>query len=41
MTYTGFSRQNLYLSANFNIDYHHSENLRRSNELTMAVVKFF
>lgn len=41
MTYTGFSRQDLYLSANFNVDYHHSDNLRRSNELTMAVVKFF
>ena len=41
MTYTGFSRQNLYLSANFNVDYHHSPNLPHSNELTMALVKFF
>jgi hypothetical protein len=41
MTYTGFSQQGLYLSANVNFDYYHSANLRRSNELTMALVKFF
>ena len=41
MTYSGFAKQDLYLSANFNFDYYQSANLRRSNELTMALVKFF
>lgn len=41
MTYTGFSKQGLYLSANLNFDYYHSANLAHSNELTMALVKFF
>ncbi len=41
MTYTGFSQQGLYLSANLNVDYYHSANLAHSNELTMALVKFF
>ena len=41
MTYTGFAQQELYLSANINVDYYHSANLPRSTELTMALVKFF
>lgn len=41
MTYTGFAQQGFYLSANVNFDYYRSANLRRSNELTMALVKFF
>ena len=41
MTYTGFATQGLYLSANVNFDYYRSANLPRSNELTMALVKFF
>jgi hypothetical protein len=41
MTYTGFSKQGLYLSANLNVDYYHSDNLPYSNSLTMALVKFF
>lgn len=41
MTYTGFAEQGLYLSANVNFDYYRSANLSRSNELTMALVKFF
>lgn len=41
MTYTGFAEQGLYLSANVNFDYYRSANLPRSNELTMALVKFF
>lgn len=41
MTYTGFAQQGFYLSANLNFDYYRSANLPRSNELTMALVKFF
>ena len=41
MTYTGFSKQGFYLSANLNVDYYHSDNLPYSNSLTMALVKFF
>lgn len=41
MTYTGFAQQGLYLSANLNFEYYRSANLTRSNELTMALVKFF
>ena len=41
MTYTGFSKQGFYLSANLNFDYYHSDNLPYSNSLTMALVKFF
>jgi hypothetical protein len=41
MTYTGFAQQGLYLSANLNVDYYHSANLAHSNELTLALVKFF
>ncbi len=41
MTYTGFAEQGVYLSANVNFDYYRSANLPRSNELTMALVKFF
>ena len=41
MTYTGFAQQGFYLSANLNFDYYRSANLSRSNELTMALVKFF
>jgi hypothetical protein len=41
MTYTGFAAQGLYLSANVNFDYYRSANVKRSNELTMALVKFF
>ncbi|MFL1493809.1 hypothetical protein [Pseudomonas antarctica] len=41
MTYTGFSKQGLYLSSNLNVDYYHSDNLPHSNSLTMALVKFF
>ncbi|MFL1416829.1 hypothetical protein ACI77M_11545 [Pseudomonas fildesensis] len=41
MTYTGFSKQRFYLSANLNFDYYHSDNLPYSNSLTMALVKFF
>ncbi|AZF11071.1 hypothetical protein C4J93_2874 [Pseudomonas sp. R2-37-08W] len=41
MTYTGFSKQKFYLSANLNFDYYHSDNLPYSNSLTMALVKFF
>lgn len=40
MTYTGFAKQGLYLSANLNFDYYHSDNLPYSNSLTMALVKF-
>lgn len=41
MTYTGFSNQELYLSANINVDYYHSDNLPRSTNLSMALVQFF
>ena len=41
MTYTGFSKAGLFVSANLNFDYYHTANLKRSNALTMALVKFF
>lgn len=41
MTYTGFSNAGLFVSANLNFDYYHSANIKRSNALTMALVKFF
>lgn len=41
MTYTGFAGHGLLVSANLNVDYYHSDNLPRSRELTMALVKFF
>lgn len=41
MTYTGFSKHGLYVSANLNFDYYHSDNLPYSNSLTMALVQFF
>lgn len=41
MTYTGFAEDGLFISANLNVDYYHSANLKHSNALTMALVKFF
>lgn len=41
ITYTGFSNEGLFVSANLNFDYYHTANLKRSNSLTMALVKFF
>lgn len=41
MTYTGFSKEGLFVSANLNFDYYHTANLKRSNTLTLALVKFF
>lgn len=41
MTYSGFSGAGLFVSANLNFDYYHSANLKRSNALTLALVKFF
>ena len=41
MTYTGFAEEGLFISANLNVDYYHSANLKHSNALTMALVKFF
>ena len=41
MTYTGFAEDGLFISANLNVDYDHSANLKHSNALTMALVKFF
>lgn len=41
MTYTGFAKNGVYVSANLNLDYYHTPNLPRSNTLTMALVKFF
>ncbi|WP_095057284.1 MULTISPECIES: hypothetical protein [unclassified Pseudomonas] len=41
MTYTGFAKQGVYISANLNFDYYHSDNIPYSNSFTMALVKSF
>ncbi|MNP77397.1 hypothetical protein D3C76_1748170 [compost metagenome] len=41
MTYTGWAKQGIYVSANLNFDYYHTDNLPYSNSLTMALVKRF
>ncbi|WCM54068.1 hypothetical protein OH720_14015 [Pseudomonas sp. WJP1] len=41
MTYTGWAKEGIYVSANLNFDYYHTDNLPYSNSLTMALVKSF
>jgi hypothetical protein len=41
MTYTGLAKQGVYISANLNFDYYHSDNIPYSNSFTMALVKSF
>ena len=41
MTYTGWAKQGVFVSANLNFDYYHTDNLPYSNSLTMALVKSF
>ncbi|MNJ13153.1 hypothetical protein D3C77_73570 [compost metagenome] len=41
MTYTGWAKQGVFVSANLNFDYYHTDNFPYSNSLTMALVKSF
>ncbi len=41
MTFTGWAKYGVYISANLNFGYYHSANLPHANSLTMALVKSF